>query len=202
MRDEWVLTISVGTQCLGVWFLRVIVFCCGFCCVFFWEKCTHEGKDGVIFLYMYFSNTYTHHIYTFIHIYICTYIDYYVLLFIICVWWDACNGDSLTKVLFRGRVEPWWIESEVCSSLHMFASWKIGVNHTHVVSMIDHFCMYVYIYIYIIFMYSYLYLHILAYYSTFSCKGGIHHTGLHRRDALESLWVWIQYTYILYICII
>ena len=35
-----------------------------------------------------------------------------------------------------------------------FASWKIGVNHTHVVSMIDHFvCMCIYIFIFMIYIY-------------------------------------------------
>ena len=53
----------------------------------------------------------------------------------------------------------------------MFASWKIGVNHTHTccVSFNDgsflYVCVHLYIYInYKIFMYSYLYLDILAYY--------------------------------------
>ena len=48
MRDEWVLTISVGTQCLGVSFrgpLVLLLFLFFFLMFIFLEK-GHEGIDG------------------------------------------------------------------------------------------------------------------------------------------------------------
>ena len=114
------------------------------------EKTQHMKGKMVSYLYIYILTfkTHTHIIYTHLYTYICAYLDTYVY-FIICVWWDACNGDSLTKVLFR---EGWTLMDWIWSLLeYLVLHYGKLVSITHILFqwLIMFVCMCIYIYLYL-----------------------------------------------------
>lgn len=117
MNGSWRSLLGRSVSVFGFWgsSFSVVVFVV---IVVFFPGKTHMKGKMVSYFHIFTFKTHTHIIYTHSYTYICTYVDTY---FYFIIWYYVYDGMHVMVIVWprfcSGRVEPWWIEAEVCSSI-------------------------------------------------------------------------------------